>query len=172
MNPRPRLSLPLPRPVSVESDDELLTIRVHTGIGICDSVKNSLSQQLPVGCELLSVDIAGHAKPVQPISMTYVFPVRQEYLDSRLISAVEQLSRSESLNIRKETSKDVLKDKKIVDIRPFLKSIEINKTDIIAVCVMTQAGSINPRQIMELLELDTVKLGGAIRRTDVRWQDV
>jgi radical SAM-linked protein len=172
MNPRPKMSLPLPRPVSVESDDELLTIRVHTSEGICDTVKESLSRQLPEGCELISVDAAADLKPFQPIAMTYVFPVRREYLDNRLKSVVEQLSRSESLTIRKDTSKDGLKDKKIVDIRPFLKSIEINKTDIIAACAITPAGSVNPRQLLELLELDAHKLGGAIKRTDVQWQDV
>ena len=66
-NPRPKLSLPLPRSVGVEADDDLLCLRVKS-IGAIDNqldclglpfdndqLKSRLSAQLPVGCELLSV---------------------------------------------------------------------------------------------------------------------
>ena len=55
-NPHPRLSLPLPRPVGVDSDDELLTLKVHWELNPGaeqlkeQSIKDALSAQLPEGC--------------------------------------------------------------------------------------------------------------------------
>ncbi len=60
-NPRPRLSLPLPRPVAVVSDDELLSVYLETSASSfgCQQTKADLSRQLPDGCNIISVDIAG-----------------------------------------------------------------------------------------------------------------
>ncbi len=160
MNPHPKMSLPLPKTVAVESDDELLTIRTHIGdeihnnqyleqsCTICNTIKDSLSKQLPGGCELISVNIAGPTQSFQPSSATYIISVRRECIDQRLRTAIEQLSASESLVVRREAFNQGSTNQKwdtgikIVDVRPFLRSIELNGTDIIAVCEITSAGAI------------------------------
>ncbi|MHC4594604.1 MAG: TIGR03936 family radical SAM-associated protein, partial [Planctomycetota bacterium] len=63
-NPRPRLSLPLPRSVGVETDNDLLCLRIDRGTSaqahksisdLCTSMKTKLSEQLPENFELVSV---------------------------------------------------------------------------------------------------------------------
>ena len=59
-NPRPKLSLPLPRSVGIEVDDDLFCLRTETSIDeqesdLCTLVKTRLSEQLPDGFELLTV---------------------------------------------------------------------------------------------------------------------
>jgi len=107
-NPRPKLSLPLPRPVGVASDDELLCLRCSTArcpaeildtrcsmlngrSDLCDLVKATLSKQLPEGCELFSVNVAQPGTSFQPCSATYVLAVQQEYLNEQLKTTIEQL---------------------------------------------------------------------------------
>ena len=184
MNPHPKMSLPLPRPVAVESDEELLTFRVHTGGDtadsciICNTIKDELSSQLPAGCELISVNIAGQGQSFVPASATYVIPLRRDCLDERLRLAIEHLLASESVVVRRETFKHGSMGKKngagdkIVDVRRFLKSLELNGTDIIAVCEITPSGAINPREIMELLGIDAQKLAAPLKRTNVHWRNI
>lgn len=166
-NPRPKLSLPLPRPVGVESDDELLCLRVPGEINE-SQIKSGLAAQLPEGCELLSVEIAKAGTPFQPHSVTYVMPVRQEYLDERMQKTTERLLESKSLTVRRKTDAKGLRIKN-VDVRGFLKSIKLEDHGIMVECRISPAGSIRVDEILELLELDEAKLSGPIRRTNVQW---
>ncbi len=127
-NPRPKLSLPLPRPVGIESDDELLCLKVNKGIraqehksiraqghkgtgdayglcpdDFCTSVAADLSAQLPDGCELVSVNIAPVVAAFQPCSATYVLILHEEYLNEELRARIGRLLASESLNVRRRT---------------------------------------------------------------------
>jgi len=185
-NPRPKLSLPLPRTVGVESDDDLLCLRcsmlstgrpmADTRSDFCDLVKAELSRQLPGGCELLSVTVAETNTSFQPSQAAYVLTVRPEYLNERLKATIKRLLASESLNLQRriDTKDKRLKTQdsrlKSVDVRGFLKSIELNGRSIIVECNISSSGSIRVEEILKLLELDVEKLAAPIRRTNVQWQ--
>ncbi|MBA7618908.1 hypothetical protein ES703_26240 [subsurface metagenome] len=103
-NPRPKLSLPLPKSVGVESDDELLYLRIdespsaqaHKSISdLCTSMKTKLSEQLPENFELVSVEMAKAKSAPQPRAATYVLDVRQEYVNEKLKARIERVLASE-----------------------------------------------------------------------------
>ncbi len=173
-NPRPRLSLPLPRPVGVESDDELLAIRIRCANEIagkselCTKIATELSSQLPDGLELISVSVAAKNTSFQPYSARYLLPLDAECVNEKLRATIERLLASENLNIRRETEG---KRSRNMDLRVFLQSLELNGRDIIAECRITSAGSIRIDELVELLELDYSKLASPIRRTNVKWRD-
>ena len=181
-NPRPRMSLPLPRSVGIESDDELLCLRVHKSTnaqehkGMSEQVHKSISAQLPEGCELLSVNVAEAGASFQPCSATYVLAVRKEYLNEKLKATIERLLASESLilerRIDKRESRIENRESRIknIDVRGFLKSIELDGNSIIIECKISSAGSIRVDEILKLLRLDVEKLASPIRRTNVQWQ--
>jgi hypothetical protein len=214
-NPRPKLSLPLPRTVGIETDDDLLCLRVHVHDAssvpspakttssemehiselenthnkqscyraertdaICNTIMASLSEQLPAGCELISVSLAKPKTSFQPCLATYVLPIRQEYVDDKLKASVERLLASDNLNLQRqiEARNSIrlggrnLKFKNL-DVRPFLKSIELDDKGIVVQCIITPAGSIRVDEILDLLELDAEKLAGPIRRTNVQWKN-
>lgn len=174
-NPRPKLSLPLPRPVGVESDDELLCLRVTVNpneprITSHESrIKDKLSAQLPEGCELLSVSVARAGRSFQPSSATYMLAVKAEYINDKLKATIECLLASENLNVQRLTGAKHSKIKKL-DVRLFLKSIKLDNRDIIVKCNISFAGSIRVDEILRLLELDEGKLASPVRRTKVQWQ--
>jgi radical SAM-linked protein len=180
-NPHPKLSLPLPRTVGVESEDDLLQLKVHAGRRIenqsaasmlpfdCDELKKKLSDQLPQGCQLLTVSLAKDKACLQPRSATYILPVKKEHINEKLKATIGHLLASESITLQRWT--DDKKSKfKMLDVRDFLKSIRIDKGTVFVECKVGSAGSIRVDEIIKLLELDTEKLAGPIRRTAVEWQ--
>jgi len=175
-NPRPKLSLPLPRPVGITSEDELMCIRVSRTLheppraDYESRIKDRLSAQLPEGCELLAVNVAKADMSFQPCAATYVFTVRKEYLNERLKSTIERLLASESLNIRRMIKKRKSRIKNL-NVRGFLKSIELDKNNIIVDSRISSTGSIRVEEIMELLELDMEKMVLPIRRTSLMWHE-
>jgi radical SAM-linked protein len=180
-NPRPRLSLPLPRPVGVISDDEMLCIRIRKNTGqqedsIATQVHNSISEQLPQGFELLSVNVAEANTSFQPGSATYVLALRKEYINEELKATVKHLLASESLGIQRRITKTKSKFRhreskvKNIDVRGFLESIDLDQDGIIVRCKITPAGSIRVEEILSLLKLDVEKLALPVRRTSVQWK--
>jgi len=189
-NPHPKLSLPLPRPVGVESDDELLCFRCSAdkrppqGIlrtvektdgrsDLRDLVKDALSEQLPEGIELLSASLAEPNTSFQPYSATYILKVQPEYLNGTLKARIEQLLANKSLFVTRASgygSRGKAGVAKEVDVRPFLKSIELDNNSIIVQYKISPAGSIRADEILQLLELKVSMLAAPIKRTNVQWQ--
>jgi len=192
-NPRPKLSLPLPRPVGIESDDEVLSLRLEKGMvgwGLpyrfddgganptLHRIESKLSAQLPYGCELISVNVAESAASIQPRSATYFLSVRPEHLNNTLRATIDRLLASESLTVRRKTgaggrgtrNEHRASSIKNIDVRGFLTSIEMADEGIIVECKIDPAGSIRVDEVLSLLQLDQSMLAGPIRRTGVQWQ--
>jgi len=171
-NPRPRLSLPLPRSVGIEAEDELLCLRLRdceSEMGLDTEVlKERLSEQLPEGCQLLTVNIAETRPSFQARRATYVLAVKDEYLDDKLKAGVEDLLASETLDIRRRI--DAKGNSRNVDVRGFIESIELNKKGIVVECEISSSGSVRVDEILGLLKLSVDKLAEPIRRTRVEWQ--
>jgi hypothetical protein len=98
-----------------------------------------------------------------------VLAVRKEYLNEELKAAIKRLLASESINLQRQIDKRKSRIKNI-DVRGFLKSIELDGNSIIVECKISSAGSIRVDEILKLLELDVEKLASPIRRTNVQWQ--
>ncbi len=200
-NPHPKLSLPLPRPVGVEADDDLLCLRLSCSRneprlpraesrGATDyesRIMAGLSEQLPnslsiVDCQLLIVN--GKSQIPKPCSATYILKVQPEYLNERLKVTIRRLLASENLNVQRWRGKEKSKIEtcppsawrnrkskfKNVDVRPFLKSIELDNSSIIVQYEISPVGSIRADEILQLLELEPGMLAAPIKRTNVQWQ--
>jgi radical SAM-linked protein len=173
-NPHPKLSLPLPRSVGIEVDNDLLCFRMESTAqesDLCDSVKAGLSEQLPDGVELLAVRTAKAKTPIQPCQAVYLLVARKEYLNEKLKSRIKCLLASKNLNLQRQMGPENSKFKN-VDVRPFLKSIELLEDAVITVeCKISPTGSICVDEILGLLELDYGMLSAPIRRARVQWQE-
>ena len=155
-NPRPKLSLPLPRTVGVESEDDLVQLKVQMKRRTenqseastlpldCDQLKQELSEQLPQGCQLLTVSLPKDKAPLQPTSATYILPIKKEHINEKLKAAIKRLLESESLSLQRWRDE---KKSKIVDVRGFLKSIRISEGAVIVECRVSSAGSIRVDEI-------------------------
>ena len=179
-NPRPKLSLPLPRSVGVESDDDLLCLHIQNRQPTDNQSESSaswleterlkawLSSQLPEGCELITVSVEETKAAFRPRLATYVLAVRREYLNEKLKARIKRLLADESIYLERRI--DAKGSIRSVDVRPFLKSVEFDNECIAVECKISSAGSIRVDEILKLLELDAEKLAAPIRRTSVQWQ--
>ncbi len=181
-NPHPKLSLPLPRSVGVESDDELLCIRIN----LCPSAdeqskasespldaeefKAALSGHLPDGFQLLSAAVAEGKVSFQPCSATYILEVKPEYFDDKLKTTISHLLASENLNIQRRLGEKNTEFKNI-NIRSFIKSIVVKNGYIVIECAITPAGTIRVDEILQLLGLNVEMLAAPVRRDNVQWQE-
>jgi radical SAM-linked protein len=170
-NPRPKLSLPLPKSVGIEVDNDLLCLQMQintTEQDVYKKLKTQLSGQLPEGFELLAARTAKPKVPVQPCQAMYLLALKKEYLNEKLKSRIENLLANKNLNIQRQTDSENPRYKNI-DVRPYLKSIELNDAGITVECKISTAGTIRVEEILELLELDHSILMAPIRRTSVQW---
>ncbi len=179
-NPHPRISLPLPRSVGVESDDELLYLRVqyttpsddlwlHSSMLVdTQRFRDGLANQLPDGCRLLSVATAQTTTPPQPCSATYVLALRPGFSDDDLKARIRFILDSESLHIERSKGPKG-RCTKSVDVRRFIKSIEFRNTQVIVECSVGPAGSIRVEEILSLLNVNQATQAVPVRRTNVQW---
>jgi len=182
-NPRPRMSLPLPRPVGVEADGDLFCFQsAQLGHTIHD-IQDRLSSQLPEGFELLSIEAAEDNNTPHPSAGSYVLELRrdvpvlqkdktriQEYPAEKLKTTIKRLLTSESVILQRR-KKTINSKIKTVDVRSFLKSITLDNGVITVECKITPAGSIRIDEILKLLKLDYTMLAAPIRRTNVQWKE-
>ena len=174
-NPRPKMSLPLPRTVGIESDDDLLSLRLlhapsESEVSDYQSqIKARLSSQLPEGCELLSVRTIREKTSFEPVAAKYILTVQRKYINEKLKSRIDRLLASESLDMERQRFPKNSKFKN-VDVRPFLRSIELDGRSILVDYEITSSGSIRVDEILKLLELDVEMLAKPVRRTGVKWQ--
>jgi radical SAM-linked protein len=175
-NPHPKLSLPLPRPVGVASDDELLALRLFDEDGIPAvegdeaarerwerRLGESLSGALPDAIEVRSVTLAKSNASFVAESADYQFPLRpnqdrREHIASLL--ARESIVLDRTAPNRRERR---------VDVRGFLKSLIQEDDLVVAGCAITAGGSIRVDEILGLLDLTAADLAGPVRRANVRW---
>jgi radical SAM-linked protein len=173
-NPHPRLSLPLPRSVGVESEDELLVIRLSEEPRDADGTyevraQQSLQKTLPAGIDIIRVELGGPGS-FQARSVEYEFCLRED----RAAGLAESLQQTGMRVLADESwivDRRRPEDPKVrrVDVRPFLESIRVAGRCVAVKCNVMAAGSIRIEEILQLLELKMEDLAGPIRRTAVEW---
>ncbi len=173
-NPRPKMALPLPRTVGVESNDDLLCLGISTDTDHdIEQIRTQLAQQLPEGFELTEITLEEAKTSFVPVSATYIFDVSTPSQPKKLDKLADELLGSDSLELQRTSGPR--SRIRIVNVRPFLQSIHIEKIDpdntrISVTCKCGPNGSIRVDEIMKLLLLEPDQIQGPIRRNDIKWQ--
>ncbi len=178
-NPHPRMSLPLPRPVGVEAEDECLTARLFDERGwnpeAAAEIQSRLAAQLPEGFDLKSVILIRANASVQPESAQYVLPLTPEAArrkgDAVRTRAEAFLALDKALMERAPS--DEAGDRRRgrqVDVRPFVKNIQYEGSDIVVAYGVSNAGTIRVEEVLRLLDLTLADLAGPVQRRQPTWR--
>jgi radical SAM-linked protein len=121
-NPRPRISLVLPRPVGVASKDDLLVVEFETPVPESE-IQCRLAAQLPSGMTLSSVESWDLTRSPQPERAEYCLPLDPCQAASLVERAGALIAAKAHVVERPATAKD--RRPRVFDIRPFIESIEV-----------------------------------------------
>ena len=171
-NPRPKVSLPLPRSVGVESGDELLCVSV-SGVkdkGELGTLKKRISRQMPFGCEISNVEVSPNRVSFQPESSVYAFSLADGYVDTARDAAMSLQSRlaGEEAVVVERQKKDG-RGSRSIDVGKYIASIEFAGDVLLVKCNITPAGTIRIDEIMQLIDIDAGGLSGPVKRESVTW---
>ena len=165
-NPHQRVSLPLPRNVGLEVDEDILSVRVKASGFNANDFKTRLSIQMPAGCEIL--DVIQSATAYKPVGAIYVLEVAKDFFDENLKNRIKGMLAKNSIILLRQIDEKG-KTRKL-DVRPYISSINVKDTRIEVECIISQTGSIRVDEILKLLELDITKLAAPVRRIKINWQ--
>jgi radical SAM-linked protein len=165
-NPHIKMSLVLPRSVGVESEDEILCLRLEEGDeNIPEGNVEHLKDEMPEGIEIGSVEISGEKRVPEPSSARYIIKVKDS--DEGVSERIVGLLASERIVIERKIGED--SRVKAIDVRPFLESVNMQGGDIIVDCKVSPAGTIRVDEILDLLQVKVEDLAEPVLRKNVQW---
>ncbi len=174
-NPHPKLSLPFPRSVGMESEGDLLCLRLEAVEGSIEpqQIRTTLANQLPEGFELQSVRMESTHVSYLPCSATYVFVIKrdcEDELKNKLRQKAETLLKNQMLVV--ERRKNAAGNIRKVDVRKYLASIDVHNDRVSVTVAISPSGTIRVDEIMRLLGLIIEDLEEPPKRLNIMWQQV
>lgn len=166
-NPRPRISLAMPRPVGVESCDELLVIEL-TSPADPDVVLTHLQAQLPTGITLKSAVQLAMQDRCMPISAEYAMPVDVAMTTSLQRAAGDLMAKTRHVVDRKTTDGQ---RKKSVDIRAFLREIRLDDGLLIWSQTVCVDGTARVGEVLEAVGLPAADWTHRVVRRKANFRD-
>lgn len=171
-NPRPRLSLPLPRAVGLQSEDDLLAVKVEATEATDDlaALAARMNALLPEGIEIFQITAAEGKPALEPVSAVYRwtrhpdFPVERWRAGWR--ARREQLGAGEPIFLHRESPKG---GGKTFDLAAYLLDLEGDDDSIQARCAVTGEGTVRIDELMHWLGLEAGDLAEPVRRISVEW---
>ena len=174
-NPRPHISVPLPKSVGLESTGDVLCLRLrqagHAGRQELtrQSIHERLSAELPQGISMLSLRMTSSRCSLQPYSARWTIPFHASKRSDTLRETVCRLLASDTIQVvRSQPSKPHQTKRK--NIRQYLSSIETTPESIQVAYRITPQGSVRLDEVLTLLGLDPADLEGPIQRSHIQWR--
>ncbi|MBL7106756.1 MAG: DUF2344 domain-containing protein [Phycisphaerae bacterium] len=166
-NPRPRISLPLPRSVALESEAELACLRIETGYAPdLVEMKNSLQNEFPLGFKIIALNLSQSTKIPQAVGVKYEFNLNGDSFNEEIDSAILEVLGSESVFLQRRSKKGRIKE---VDVRLYINSAIRAKRQITVDCKVTPAGTIRINELQQIFHLSSDRLDGQVKRKEVLW---
>jgi radical SAM-linked protein len=174
-NPRPKMSIPLPKPVGMASSGDVLCARLQQqGGGVPDSraqahMKQALGAQLPTGITMRTLYAIPGKITLYPRAYTCTFSLKTCAAQHRVEAKIPDIMTRDRFVIERLNPKKPNKIKQI-DIRPFISSIDIAQRQLSMNCLIHDTGSIRVEEMLTSLGLDQADLDGPVQRDHLAWQ--
>lgn len=169
-NPRPRMSLPLPRSVGLAVEDDMLCFAVGSEVSESfdgEGFRERLTRELPQGVEVAAVALVPGRKSFHAGCADYVLQVKEEYIGEVREQAAYLAGQGKCLVERHLPKKGTTR---MVNARDFVESVVLEGNEITVRCRITEAGAIRVDELMTLLGTRQPMLSGPVMRRNVHWQ--
>jgi radical SAM-linked protein len=166
-NPRPRVSLPLPRSVGVQSDCERLCALVQSERFDRAACGRAIADLLPPGFVLRDVTAAEGKAAFYPAAVTCRLTLasppdaaRQRHFEH----CIEQTQTADPIIQERLLDKG---RRRTVNIRPFIELLSVCGQVVEAACVIDGQGTVRMDELLRWLAIEPQELAEPIRRTAV-----
>ncbi|HAL44997.1 MAG TPA: hypothetical protein DCP47_03645 [Phycisphaerales bacterium] len=170
-NPHLKLSLPLPKSVGLESEDELFYAQIADEKLTDKEIYKSIAAQLPQGFSLIELAIHNGRKSFRALDAEYEIQMSESEIEN-VAAVIDDLNRKiaagEKIIIERKVDEEGRA--KTVDVGQFLKSFEKTQKGVKVVCFITDRGTVRLDEIIKLLGLGFERLGISITRKKVNWE--
>lgn len=164
-NPHPKLSLPLPRPVGLASEAEVLVAEMEEAIPPSE-VLERLSRQMPGGIELAACRALGAKERLSPVTATYRFKPGEP--TSELGERMTQVLTAETWIVDRVDRQSGRR--RPIDVRPFLIRLELCSEGVEFTLRVGDDGSARPSEIAAALGFHADAVYHRMTRVEVRWR--
>lgn len=164
-NPRPRLSLPLPRAVGVASKCELLVVELCEPIQPAE-VLARLAGQMPEGLRLLEAWRIEAGTGAPPGQVSYELALPADRADA-VAAAVERLLAAENWPIRRENADG--RSGKTIDLRAYLASASVATGTLRWTARVASGGTMRISEMLGACGLEAGDWHHRVIRTQVDW---
>lgn len=170
-NPHPKMSLPLPRSVGVEGDQELLRVSLCRDIDAGETI-TLLSQELPEGCCVQNIEIVEKKTACRPLSVLYVLSPQTAWWQTPSASLLEQhqqaIASAFSCVVHRYNPKHTTG--RTVDIGGYFQKLKWDQQNIYVRCRFSPEGTVRVEEILTRLGLNRGDLACPVLRTAIEWQ--
>ena len=172
-NPRPRLSLPLPRSVGTWSEAELLYALVDGSVSVEDgNLRERIVEQLPFGCEVSEIELEKGKAGYRAEWAEYEFGLGDLAGESKFKSKFEKfcsaLEGGEELYV--ERRKGERGESKRINVGSYIETAELKGECVLVRCSITSGGTVRIDELLSLLGVEREQLSGPVRRMAVGWR--
>ena len=147
-NPRPRMSLSLPRSVGIASSDELLVIELSEPIDF-EEMRARLGEQMPDGMSITRIERVDADDRRLPNAAEYEVTI-DAGADVALATRAAAILSETSVFVDRATPGMAVRH---IDVRPYIASITVEPERLRWTQGITATGSVRPQEVLELLGL-------------------
>lgn len=165
-NPRPKLSLPLPRPVGIATLVDVLAIELVSPVDP-DEVLRQLSAQMPQGVTLVESWIPASSRPMQPTSATYSLEIPADQV-ALVGQQIQSIILAPEWPLRREAGD--FGPSKTMDLKSYLLDAILQNNHLDWTVRVTGGGSIRPSEFLAAIGLAPDQWQHRVCRTAIAWQ--
>ncbi len=164
-NPRPRLSLPIPRAVGVASDADVLVIEL-TESAEPSAMRDELASQMPQGISLLDAWSVPGGATLQPETAAYRLPVSPAQA-GELAGAVDRLLGADRWSVPRSGADR--RGTRSIDVRAFVRDARVDSEHLHWTVRVGNDGTARPAEVLAALGLSPEEFHHKVRRTSIQW---
>lgn len=167
-NPHPRMSLPLPRPVGMASDAEVLMIETDSDVDPEDLLAR-LERCTPDDLQMVSARRLAMGERLEPAFVRYRFhPLPASDGTNDLKTQIRRVLAAETIQV--ERTKPGNAPVRVVDIRPYIEHLSLANDLVEFTLRVTQTGTARAAEVVGALGYCAESINHRIRRIEVQWR--
>lgn len=165
-NPHPRIMIPLPRPVGIASEVEVMVVETDGTIDV-DETLGRLASRMPLGLRMTGGRRLAPGERLEPCSVRYRLELG-EPPSCGLETSVRRILDSDEIVVQRMNPGE--RQPRSIDVRSYLADMRVDGEVVEFTLRVTGSGTAKPAEIAALLGFDAGSISHRIRRLEIEWR--